>query len=186
MSIESFVSEKSKIGNNVKIGRFCIIEDEVQLGDNVAIGDYSLISSGTIISANTKMGTYTKMGKNVVIGSDCSFTSYCEIRDNCRIGNNVLMGSRCTLSAGTVVEDNVIVKYSFVATDTPDLDKNDVKAIVVLKKGSQFGANVMIMPGLVIGENSVIGACSQVRHNVPDNEIWYGSPAKYFKTKTIE
>ena len=37
------------------------------------------------------------------------------------------------------------------------------------------------MPGITIGKNSEIGACSQVRHDVPDNEIWYGSPAKFFK-----
>jgi len=37
------------------------------------------------------------------------------------------------------------------------------------------------MPGITVGKNSEIGACSQVRHDVPDNEIWYGGPAKFFK-----
>jgi acetyltransferase-like isoleucine patch superfamily enzyme len=37
------------------------------------------------------------------------------------------------------------------------------------------------MPGITIGENSEIGACSQVRHDVPPNEIWYGNPAKFYK-----
>lgn len=54
----------------------------------------------------------------------------------------------------------------------------------VLKKGSMFGANVSIMPGVNIGENAEIGACSQVRHDVPDNEIWYGSPAHFLKKRT--
>jgi UDP-2-acetamido-3-amino-2,3-dideoxy-glucuronate N-acetyltransferase len=183
MNLASVVSPNAKVGNQVQIGRFCIVEENVELGDNVVIGDYSLVSEGSRIDSNTKLGTYTKVGKNVRIGSECSFTSYCEIRDNCVIGNKVIMGSRCTLSAGTIVENDVIIKYSFVATDTPDLSRNDQKATVILKKGSQFGANVTVMPGLVVGENSVIGACSQVRHNVPDNEVWYGNPAKYFRTR---
>ncbi|MFZ6014537.1 MAG: acyltransferase, partial [Bacteroidota bacterium] len=57
----------------------------------------------------------------------------------------------------------------------------NVKKTGMLKRGSRFGANVTIMPSVTIGVNSEIGACSQVRHDVPDNEIWYGNPAKLFK-----
>jgi acetyltransferase-like isoleucine patch superfamily enzyme len=44
-----------------------------------------------------------------------------------------------------------------------------------------IGANVTLMPGVSIGNNAVIGACSQVRSDVPDNEVWYGSPATFYK-----
>lgn len=108
-------------------------------------------------------------------------TAYCEIRDNCLLGNKVLMGSRCTLSAGTIVEDEVIMKYSFVVTDTPVLKNNQEKSVGKLLKGSRFGANVVIMPGVTIGANSEIGANSQVRSDVPDNEVWFGLPAKFYK-----
>ena len=91
------------------------------------------------------------------------------------------MGSRCTLSADTIVEDSVIMKYSFVVTDIPTLQENDRKLPGKLKKGARFGACVVIMPGIEVGKNSEIGACSQVRHHVPDNEIWYGNPAKFFR-----
>jgi acetyltransferase-like isoleucine patch superfamily enzyme len=79
------------------------------------------------------------------------------------------------------VEDQVNIKYSFVLTDTPNLKKDNKKLVGVLKEGSRFGANVTIMPGVIIGKNAEVGACSQVRHNVPDNEVWYGNPAKLFK-----
>lgn len=170
-----------KLGDNVKIGNFCLIEEGVEIANNVVVEEFSIIKKESKIGENTKIGTYTKIGKGVIIGKNCSFTSYCEIRDNCKLGNYISMGSRCTLSANTVVGDNVIIKYGFVATDTPDLNQNDVKKTCVLKKGSKYGANVTIMPSLTIGENVEIGACSQVRHDVPDNEIWYGSPAKFFK-----
>src|SRR5690606_33970347 len=130
---------------------------------------------------NTRIGTYTKIGKDVVIGEGCSFTSYCEIRDNCHLGNHVSMGSRGTLSANTIVEDDVIMKYAFVVTDTPDLTKNNEKVVGRLKKGARFGAGVVIMPAVTIGENAEIGACSQVRKDVPDNEVWFGMPAKYYR-----
>jgi UDP-3-O-[3-hydroxymyristoyl] glucosamine N-acyltransferase len=177
----SYISEHCKIGKNVSIGHFCVIEDGVVIGDNTVIENYAMVLANSKIGANTKLGTYTKVGENVVIGSHCSFTSYCEIRDECNLGNNVSMGSRCTLSAHTIVEDDVIMKYGFVVTDTPNLNMNNEKVTGVLKKNSKFGANVVIMPAVTIGENVEIGACSQVRHDVPDNEIWYGSPAKFYK-----
>lgn len=181
MNNYSIVSEKSKIASTVRVGRFCIVEDFVTLEDGVILEDYAMVLTGTSIGKNTKIGTYTKIGKNVNIGCNCSFTSFCEIRDNCSIGNNVQMGSRGTLSAGTIVEDDVIMKYAFVVTDTPDLTKNNEKMVGLLKKNSRFGASVVIMPAVTVGENSEIGACSQVRHDVPNNEVWFGIPAKFYR-----
>jgi acetyltransferase-like isoleucine patch superfamily enzyme len=177
----SIVSETAVIGRDVRIGRFCIVEDGVELADGVVLEDYAMVQAGSRIGARSKIGTYTKIGRHVVIGSDCSFTSFCEIRDRCQLGDHVLMGSRGTLSAGTVVEDEVVMKYAFVVTDTPDLQKNDQKVVGRLKRGSRFGASVVIMPAVTIGENAEIGACSQVRKDVPDNQVWYGMPAKYYR-----
>lgn len=177
----SRISEKATIGESVKIGLFCVIEDDVMIEDNVIIENHVIIMSGSKIGQKTKIGHFCLIGKNVQIGKDCSFTAYCEIRDNCLLGDEVTMGSRGTLSANTIVEDKVTMKYSFVATDIPILTENDRRRTCILKKGSRFGANVTILPSVVIGENSEIGACSQVRNNVPDNEIWYGNPAKFYK-----
>jgi UDP-3-O-[3-hydroxymyristoyl] glucosamine N-acyltransferase len=176
------ISKTARIAGGVRIGKFVIIEDDVEIGPGCTIEDFALIQAGAKIGSNTKVGTYTKVGKKVVVGNNCSFTSYCEIRDGCILGSSVSMGSRCTLSAGTVVEDDVIMKYSFVVTDTPVLSRNNEKTVGRLKKGSRFGANVVIMPGVTIGENAEIGACSQVRHDVPDNEVWFGTPAKFYRT----
>jgi UDP-2-acetamido-3-amino-2,3-dideoxy-glucuronate N-acetyltransferase len=177
----SLISENSEIHQSVIIGRFCIIEDSVVLNDGVVVEDYAIVMKGAVVGKNTKIGTYTKIGQNVVIGEGSSFTSFCEIRDNCQVGNNVTMGSRGTLSAGTIVEDDVVMKYAFVVTDTPDLTKNNQKVTGRLKRGSKFGASVVIMPGLEIGQNSEVGACTQVRKNIPDNEVWFGMPAKFYR-----
>ena len=177
------IHEGARIGDNVTIDDFVVLKPGVSLGKGVVVEDHSLILSDSRVEAKTKLGTHTKVGRNVKIGEGCKFTAFCEIRDNCQVGNNVSMGSRCTLSAGWHVEDDVIMKYSFVATDTPVVGQESVKRVGTLKRGSRFGANVTIMPGLTMGENSEIGACSQVRTDVPDNEVWYGNPAKFFRKR---
>lgn len=181
MKTLSYVSSTAKISKGVSIGRFCVVEDDVVIEDDAIIEDYAMIQKGAHIGKRTQIGTYCKVGRAARIGDDCSFTSFCEIRDNCSLGDRVVMGSRGTLSANTIVEDDVVMKYAFVVTDTPDLTKNGEKVVGVLKTGSRFGASVVIMPGVTIGRNSEIGACSQVRKDVPDGQIWYGSPASYYR-----
>jgi acetyltransferase-like isoleucine patch superfamily enzyme len=143
----------------------------------------AIIGKNIHMGKNVRVGTFVVIGNNVDIGDNVSFKPFCEIRDGCKIGNNISFGSRCTLANDTIVEDNVTIKYGVVATDTPKIGDSKRKPCR-LKEGSKYGANVTLMPGVVIGKNSEIGACSQVRHDIPDNEVWYGSPAKFFKKIT--
>ena len=126
------------------------------------------------------IGNYCIVKKGAKIGDNCKFTAYCEIRDNVKIGNNTTFGSRCTISANAIIGNNVTIKYGFVLTDTPVLERGDEKIVGIVDDNSLIGANVTLMPGFNIGKNATIGACSQVRSNVGDNEVWYGNPAKIF------
>lgn len=178
---QSLIASDAHIAESVSIGRFCIVESGAFLDENVVLGDYVIVPAGSRIGKDTTLGTYTKVGRDVTVGSDCSLTAYCEIRDRYVIGNRVLMGSRCTIAADIVVEDDVLIKYGFVMTDTPNLSKNGEKVASILKRGSLFGAGVVVLPGVEVDENAEVGACSQVRHNIPANQVWYGNPARFYK-----
>ena len=162
-SSTSVIDPSSSISRKCEIGEFVVIEENVIIGENTKIGPFSIVRKGS------------------VIGNNCSFTAYCEIRENVKIGNNTKFGSRCTISANSEIGDNVTIKYGFVLTDTPDLKQGDLKVVGKVDDFTLVGANVTLMPGFSIGKNSIIGACSQVRDNVGDNEIWFGSPAKFHK-----
>jgi UDP-2-acetamido-3-amino-2,3-dideoxy-glucuronate N-acetyltransferase len=148
------------IGKNVEIHHLAYIEDGVEIGDNTKIGPFCIVRKGA------------KIGKN------CSFTAYCEIRENVIVGDRTSMGSRCTISANAIIGEDCVIKYSFVLTDTPDLEENSKKIVKGVGNNVLIGANVTLMPGKSIGDNSIIGANSQLRKDVPANEVWYGSPAK--------
>jgi len=151
------------IGNNTEIHPLAYIEGGVEIGDNVKIGPFCIVRRGA------------------KIGNNCKFTAYCEIRENVTIGDNTTMGSRCTISANAHIGSNTTIKYGFVLTDTPDLKEGNKKSVEGVGNNVLIGANVTLMPGFSIGNNSIIGACSQVRAHVGENEIWYGSPAKFYK-----
>lgn len=151
------------IHKTAKIHPLAYIEPNVEIGENTNIGPFSIVRSGA------------KIGKN------CKFTAYDEIRENVVIGDNSTFGSRCTICAETIIGNNVTIKYGFVTTTMDFNSKKDLNAGTV-GDNSLVGANVMLAPGGSIGKNSVIGACSQVRSVVGDNEVWFGNPAKFYRT----
>ena len=82
------------------------------------------------------------------------------------------------------LEDNVFIGPNVTFTN----DKNPrSKQFVseypktIIKKGASIGANSTILPGITVGENSMIGAGSVVTKDVPANEIWVGNPARFYK-----
>ena len=154
------------ISKSAQIHPLAYVEKDVSIGDNTFIGPFCIVRTGARI------------------GNECKFTAYCEIRENVVIGDRVGFGSRCTISSNAVNGDDVSIKYSFVLTDTPDLKEGDRKSVGSIGNGVLIGANVTLMPGCSIGNNSIIGACSQVRNNVGENEVWFGNPAKKYKQNT--
>ena len=155
-----------------------MISENIKIGENTIIHPLAYVEDGVVIGDNCNIGPFCIVRKGAIIGNNCKFTAYCEIRENVKIGNHTTFGSRCTISANAEIGDNVTIKYGFVLTDTPNLEQGDFKTVGKIDDGSLIGANVTLMPGFNIGKNATIGACSQVRNNVGDNETWFGNPAK--------
>lgn len=154
---------------------------KAMIDSSAEVHNLAYVEEGATIGPRTRIGPFCIVRKGAEIGADCRFTAYCEVRENVTIGDRVGFGSRCTISAGAVIGDDVTIKYAFVLTDTPNLKEGDNKVVGNIGAGTLIGANVTLMPGFSVGKRCIIGACSQVRCHVPDDEIWYGSPAKYFK-----
>ena len=49
---------------------------------------------------------------------------------------------------------------------------------VLIKKNAYIGMNTLVVKPVTIGENAIVGAGSVVTHDIPDNEIWAGNPAR--------
>jgi len=108
-------------------------------------------------------------------------------RYNCvSIGDNVFINSGCLFMAagGITIEDNVMVaaNVQFISNNH-DLKERQVITCkpIHIKKNCWIGAGAIILPGVTIGENSVVGAGSVVTKSVEDNVIVAGNPARIIK-----
>ena len=99
-------------------------------------------------------------------------------RDKFKLGYKTDIGAFTYINAknGVVIEDHVQIGSHCSIYSISTIDNKE--GAVVLKNNCKIGSHTVIMPGLTIGENSVIGACSFVNQDIPDNVIAAGVPAK--------
>ncbi len=100
-----------------------------------------------------------KLGKRTDIGA---FT-YINALHGVELGDNVQLGSHCSI-------------YSISTIDGK-------KGKVVIKDNACIGSHSVVMPGVTVGENSLVGAFSFVNKDIPDNAIAVGVPAKVVKKR---
>ena len=97
--------------------------------------------------------------------------------DGLILGKNTDIGAFCYLNAknGISIEDNVQIGSHTSIYTTSTIDNKE--GPVVLRKNCKIGAHSVVMPGITVGENAIIGAMSFVNKNVPANSIVWGVPA---------
>lgn len=116
-------------------------------------------------------GATLTIGKNVGISSTALVASY-----SITIGDNVKIGG------GVCIYDTDFHSLDPNIREKPTLDMEfKANKPVIIKDNVFIGAHSTILKGVTIGTNAVIGACSLVTHDVPDNEIWAGNPAKFIR-----
>ncbi|RYY69313.1 MAG: sugar O-acetyltransferase [Chitinophagaceae bacterium] len=107
---------------------------------------------------------------------------------NTRLGKNVFINFDCTFLdlGGITIDDHVMLapKVSLLSEGHP-VTVNDRQKLIVgkihIKRNAWIGANATILPGVTIGENSVVAAGAVVLNDVPANAIVGGIPAKLLK-----
>jgi acetyltransferase-like isoleucine patch superfamily enzyme len=124
--VTNFISEKAKIGNNVKIWHFSYIGDNVEIGNNVKIGslvhiDYNVkIGENTKIEGNAYIPPLSRIGKNVFIGPAAVLTNdpypMCDKMIGVTIEDNVVIGARAVIKAGVTIGKNSVVAMGAVVT----------------------------------------------------------------------
>lgn len=123
---------------------------------------------------NWKMPKFNKKGET-------KWNWVCQYHQNLNLGENTDIGAFTYINArfGVTIEDDVQIgsHCSIYSHSTIDNKKENV----IIKKGAKIGTHSVIMPGVTIGENAVVGAFSFVKEDVPGNTLAYGVPAKVIK-----
>jgi len=117
-----------------------------------------LAHKSTVTNYDLKLGKGLQISPRVTIGTKV------------KIGNWVILNQCCSIDHECILEDGVEIAPNATLC-----------GCVTVKENAWICAGATVIPGVTIGENSIVGAGSVVLHDVPDNEIWVGNPARFLK-----
>jgi UDP-3-O-[3-hydroxymyristoyl] glucosamine N-acyltransferase len=152
------IHKSFKHGKNLKIGWFCLIEEDVVVGDDVTICDYVVLKKGTVIGN----GTFIDTG---VISSGQNY-----------IGNNVTIRYNTIIARKMHIEDEVFLSANIMNV----FITHEVKHTSGTRIGRKafIGANAVLGSDITIGPDVVIGALAYVAKDCLEPGTYVGVPAK--------
>jgi len=157
---------------------------ETIIGPGATLRSHTVIYAGNTIGANFKTGNKVNIRELNSIGDNVSIGTHSVIEHHVTIGNNVRLHSQVFVPEYSILEDDVRLGPNVVLTNAKYPFSPDAKKTMKgphLKNGAIIGANVTVLPGIIIGIKALVGAGAVVVKDVPDGAVVAGNPARVIK-----
>ena len=147
------------------------IAASVRLGRDVVIHHPDLVNLyGCEIGDGTKVGSFVEIQKNASIGRLCKISSHTFICEGVSIEDEVFVGH------GVVFINDRHPRATAAGGLQTEADWNVIPTRI--RKGASIGSGAVIMCGVTIGARALVGAGAVVTHDVPDDAVVAGVPAR--------
>jgi acetyltransferase-like isoleucine patch superfamily enzyme len=195
------------IHDAVVIGDRVLVEDGAVLGKPPRLGPGStataevdgplLIDRGVQVCANSVLFAGSRIGERAVIGDQACVRERSVVGAGSVIGrgamveHDVVIGERVKLldhaylTAHSVVEDDVFIGPGTLTANDDSMGRHEPGIPLVgvtLRRACRIGTGALLLPGIEVGEESVVGAGAIVRHDVPPRAVVMGVPARVVRT----
>jgi acetyltransferase-like isoleucine patch superfamily enzyme len=154
------------------------IAPDVKLGEGVKLSKFINLY-GCEIGAHTKIGAFVEIQKRAAVGKNCKISSHTFICEGVSIADNVFVGHGVTF-----------INDSYPRATNPDgslQTEADWRVETTrVEKVASIGSGATILSGIVIGENSLVGAGSVVTGDVPPSAVVAGNPAKLLRYMDVK
>ncbi|MFW9879002.1 MAG: N-acetyltransferase [Candidatus Thorarchaeota archaeon] len=192
------LAENCIIRPNVKIEKNCEIHDNVEIAYNyhkgmqTVIGENSVIRRGSTLYAGNFFGKGFQSGSFTHIRESCTFGEYCSVGTFSQFEGYTNVGKYSRFHTNVHIGQHseigqYVWVFPYVIFTNDKYPPHDVCPPYKTHKGPKIedfaiiSTSSVLMPGITIGEDCLIGAGSIVTKNVPNGELWMGIPAKFIK-----
>ena len=193
----SVIAATAIVHSSVQLGDDSVIEDFVVLGgpstseQPLVVGRGATIRSHTVIYGSSRIGGGFQTGHAVLIregariGTDVSVGTHTILEHHVVLGDRVRVHSGSFLPEFSVVEDDAWIGPRVTFTNAVYPRSRDVKETLrgpIIRAGAKIGASATLLPGVVIGENALVGAGAVVVKDVAPNTVVAGNPARVLRS----
>jgi UDP-2-acetamido-3-amino-2,3-dideoxy-glucuronate N-acetyltransferase len=147
------------------------IGPDVKLGARVTIHHQELVNLyGCSVGDDTRIGSFVEIQKQATIGARCKISSHTFVCEGVTLEDEVFVGH------GVMFIND---RYPRAAADgRPQTDDDWTVVPTLVRRGASIGSGAVILCGLTIGEQAMVGAGAVVTHDVPDHGLVCGVPAR--------
>lgn len=183
-----------ELGEDSVVEEYCILgvpprgkrdgELQTRIGPGAQLRSHTVIYAGNRIGKNFQTGNKVNIRELNDIGDNVSVGTLSVIEHHVQIGNNVRIHSQVFVPEYSVLEDHSWLGPNVVLTNAKYPLSSGAKENLkgpIIKKWAKIGANSTILPGVVVGQNALVGAGAVVVKDVPDNGVVVGNPARLIK-----
>ena len=149
--------------------------DAVEFGDDVVVQAFANLY-GCRIGEESRIGPFVEIQKGAVIGARCKISSHSFVCEGVELGEGVFVGHG-------VVFTNDRYPRAVTREGAPQRAGDWKLERTIVRNGASIGSGAVILCGLTIGENAIVGAGAVVTHDVPDEAVVAGSPARALHTR---
>lgn len=179
------IKKGSYIGARSILGEFLMdfYKDKINKVHSLEIGENALIRTETVIYGDTTIGNNFQTGHKVTIrennkiGNKVRVGTLSDIQHHCNIGNYVNIHSNVFVGEESKIKDFVWIFPHVVLTNDPTPPSNQL-AGVTIDSFAAISANCVVLPGVHIHEDALIGAGTVVTKDVPKETLVIGNPAR--------
>jgi acetyltransferase-like isoleucine patch superfamily enzyme len=162
------------------------IHPTVKFGRDVKLGNFVVIGSGCIIGNETFIGNFVNIREGCRFGDNCSIEHFVSCAAFCVFGDHVTIKAHSNMAQGIQVGEDTFISVGVMTMNTRKISygRDAVERIYqppVIGRAVRIGGGAIIMPGVTIGDNAVIGAGSVVTKDVPIGVLVLGNPARIIR-----
>jgi acetyltransferase-like isoleucine patch superfamily enzyme len=188
------IHENVELGPNAVVEDYCLVgvpprgvragELPTRIGEGAVLRSHTVVYAGNVIGRNFQTGNKVNIRESNRIGDDVSIGTLSVIEHHVEIGNHVRIHTQAFIPEFSVLEDGCWIGPNVVLTNakyplSPGV-KDSLKGPVI-RRGAKIGANATLLPGVVIGEDALVGAGAVVVHDVPAGAVVAGNPARIIR-----
>jgi len=180
-----YIKKRSFIGARSILGEYLMdfYKDKTNKVHPLVIGENALIRTENVIYGDTVIGNNFQSGHKVTIrettkvGHNVRVGTLSVIQHQCKIGNYVSIHSNCFIGEESLINDYVWIFPHVVVTNDPT-PPSDKLLGVIIDSFAIIAAKSLLLPGVHIYEDALVGAGAIVIKDVAKETVVVGNPAK--------
>lgn len=184
----------------LRVGKHCDVDRDVRIlwpkegcdlcdDDFIVLGDDCIVRSGSVIYWGCRIGKRAQLGHHAVLrnhtilGEGSVFGTGAVSEGRVKLGRHVMVETGCILQPGMVIEDFAFLGPRVTCSNDKHIRwcregmRQELNPPRV-GRGARIGAGAVLLPGMSVGANALVGAGAVVTHDVPENAVVVGVPAR--------